>query len=232
MMLLVEKLILKYNRSGFALKIDHLEVNQGEIVGIVGNNGAGKSSFFKGVLDLATLHSGVVHIGHINIKTSEAWKNFTCSFLDESQIIGFLTAEEYFGFVAFLYKVADFEKFLKNSLVTRLFNAEILNSGKLIHTLSTGNKQKIGIAAAFMSNPKIVFLDEPFSNLDPSAQVCLKEMVRYFNTQFQTTFLISSHNLQHLAEISSRILLFKKGKIESDFREPINQAGELEAFFK
>ena len=86
-----------------------------------------------------------------------------------------------------------------------LFFTEEFSSNKYIRELSAGNKNKLGILASFISEPEILILDEPFSNLDPSSQSWLKSKLKKLNEE-GVTILISSHDLKHVTEICNRIL--------------------------
>ena len=111
-------------------------------------------------------------------------------------------------------------------------NGEILGHKKLIRDLSAGNKQKVGIIAAMMHQPQVLILDEPFNFLDPSSQNSLKKILTHYNQQTQATILISSHNLTHTVDISSRIALLEHGNIIRDMDNTHESARqELEAYF-
>ena len=95
-------------------------------------------------------------------------------------------------------------------------NGEILGKHKLISSFSEGNRQKIGIIGAMLVNPSVLLLDEPFNYLDPSSQVEMKKILRLYNQKYGTMILVSSHNIDCVMEISSRILLMEKGRIIKD----------------
>lgn len=80
------------------LNLSELEIPKGELFGLIGNNGAGKTTFFSLLLDLIEATSGTVEINNIMVHQSEAWKPFISAFIDESYLIGYLTVEEYFYF--------------------------------------------------------------------------------------------------------------------------------------
>src|SRR5690606_16675643 len=81
------------------LNIEHLEISAGESFGLVGNNGAGKTTFFSLLLDLVPPGTGHIFNNELTVSESEEWKSFTASFLDDSFLIGYLTPEEYFYFI-------------------------------------------------------------------------------------------------------------------------------------
>ena len=230
-MIQIQNLIKAYNKE-IVLNIPELTIEKGEIFGLVGNNGAGKTTMFNIVLDLITASKGQVISKGINVRESEDWKDFTGAFIDETFLIGYLTAEEYFGFIAGLRRMSKTEIsiFLEN--YTDFFNGEILGKKKFIRDFSKGNQKKVGIVAALMGKPEIVVLDEPFANLDPSSQYKLRKLIKDFAAQNGTTFLISDHTLENIADVSTRLIILEKGKIVRDVPKTETTLQEVEAFFK
>ena len=198
-----------------ACDIPSFTVNDGVILGLVGNNGAGKTTLFRIMLDLLKPDEGNVMLNSIDPATSEEWKDTTAAYIDEGFLIDFLTPEEYFAFLdkigAAAIPPAEMEKHFE-----RFSGGEVFGQKKLIRNLSAGNKQKVGIMAALMRKPKILILDEPFNFLDPSGQNTLKHLLRDYSNATGATILVSSHNLQHTIDISTRIALLEKGKIIRD----------------
>jgi len=221
----------KQYKEAVVLDVDTLEIPSGECFGLVGNNGAGKTTLFRIILDLVRASSGYVKINGEDVSKSEAWKAKTGAYLDEHMLLAYLTPDEYFETLRVIYgmSVAD----LKNHLdrFTELFNDEVLGKKKYIRDLSKGNLKKVGIAAALMGNPDVVMLDEPFENLDPSSQIRLKKLILRETENSRITFLISSHDLNHVTEICERIVLLEKGKVIRDLREKAEMMAELEAYF-
>lgn len=229
-MIHIENLSKRYQQN-VVLQIDELHITEGESFGLVGNNGAGKTTLFSLLLDLIEPTSGFVKSNDINVSQSEDWKSFTAAFLDESFLIGYLTPTEYFKFIADLRGVsqADLDVFLQP--FSAFFNDEILNNTKYVRDLSKGNQKKVGIAGAFIGNPKVVILDEPFANLDPTTQIRLKNLLKEFAAQKNTTMLISSHDLQHTVEVSNRIVALQKGQVVKDIQTDENTMNELQSLF-
>lgn len=221
----------KQYKEAVVLDVDSLEIPSGECFGLVGNNGAGKTTLFRIILDLVRASSGYVKINGEDVSKTEAWKAKTGAYLDEHMLLAYLTPDEYFETLRVIYgmSVAD----LKNHLdrFTELFNDEVLGKKKYIRDLSKGNLKKVGIAAALMGNPDVVMLDEPFENLDPSSQIRLKKLILRETESSRVTFLISSHDLNHVTEICERIVLLEKGKVIRDLREKTEMLSELEAYF-
>ena len=213
------------------LNIPSIQIRNGESFGLVGNNGAGKTTFFRLILDLIEASSGEVQVDGETVARRDAWKSKVGSFLDESFLIDFLTPEEYFAFTARVYRKSegDMSAFLES--MKDFFNGEILGSGKLIRDLSKGNQKKTGIAAALISDPQILILDEPFTALDPTSQIRLKRMLNELKTTRNMTMLISSHDLNHVTEVCDRIVVLEKGLVVNDIRTSGNTLKELESYF-
>ena len=216
-----------------AVDISEFVINDGDILGLVGNNGAGKTTLFRLMLDLLKADDGQVSINDINPAESEEWKKDTGAYIDEGFLIDFLTPEEYFEFIG---SVADLTKDEINQRLEPYmpFMAdEIIGQNKLIRDFSAGNKQKIGIIATLLNEPHLVILDEPFNFLDPSSQNLLKTIMSEYQSRTGATVLISSHNLQHTVDISTRIALLEHGHIISDLDNKEGSAREqLEEYFK
>jgi ABC-2 type transport system ATP-binding protein len=213
------------------LNIPTLEIPKGQAFGLVGNNGAGKTTFFNLVLDLINPTTGTVLNNDIQVNKSEDWKPFTAAFIDESFLIGYLTPEEYFYFIGELRGMnkADIDTFL--SQFKEIFNDEILGKKKYLRDLSRGNQKKAGIVAALIGNPEVIVLDEPFANLDPTTQIRLKKLLRDLTKNSQATVLISSHDLGHVTEVCERIVVLDKGDIVKDIKTSEETLKELEAYF-
>lgn len=218
--------------SKVVLDIEQYAIHSGEIIGLVGNNGAGKTTLFRLMLDLLKADEGSVCIGETEVSRSEQWKEVTGAYLDESFLIDYLTPEEYFYFVGHMCQLDHQTVDERLATYERFMNGEILGQKKLIRNLSAGNKQKVGILAALLNNPKLIILDEPFNFLDPSSQSALKQLLLTYNQSTGATILVSSHNLNHTIDISTRIALLEHGKLIRDIDNTDGSAGsELETYF-
>jgi ABC-2 type transport system ATP-binding protein len=212
--------------------IPSLVIQKGETVGLVGNNGAGKTTFFRLILDLIKAERGEILSKDKNVALSEDWKSYTAAYLDEGFLIGYLTPEEYLYFVGSLHNKSksDINEMLKN--FEKFFDGTILKTGKYIRDLSKGNQFKLGITACLIQEPELMILDEPFANLDPTTQIRLMDMLREIGEKRNMTIFISSHDLNHITNVCSRILLMEKGKIIRDEATSDQTLKELEHYFK
>ncbi|WP_417369009.1 ABC transporter ATP-binding protein [Gelidibacter japonicus] len=229
-MITVSNLSKTYN-AGPVLNIDNLDIPKGQSFGLVGNNGAGKTTFFSLLLDLIQPTTGFIKSKDIQVNESEDWKPFTSAYIDETFLIGYLTPEEYFYFIGELrgQNKADVDALL-NQFVD-FFHGEILNQKKYLRDLSKGNQKKVGIIAALIGNPEVIILDEPFANLDPTTQIRLKQIIKNLAGQQGVTVLVSSHDLMHVTEVSDRIVVLEKGEIIKDLATSAATLKELEAHF-
>lgn len=214
-----------------ALDIEKLHIPKGESFGLVGNNGAGKTTMFRCLLDLIKPDAGKCSLKDIDVSKSEDWKYFTGSYLDERFLIDFLTAEEYFHFIGKLHGLSKEEVDEFVDQFEGFFNDEILGKGKYVRDFSKGNQKKIGIVAALIGSPEILILDEPFANLDPSTQIRLKNLLKKLKEEREVTMIISSHDLSHVAEVSERIVVLEHGKIVHDIQKTENTLKDLESYF-
>ncbi|MFS4483547.1 ABC transporter ATP-binding protein [Hyunsoonleella sp. 2307UL5-6] len=213
------------------LHIENLDIPKGQSFGLVGNNGAGKTTYFSLLLDLIQPTTGRIVSNNIQVNKSEAWKPFTSAFIDESFLIGYLTPEEYFYFVGELrgQNKADVNTFVNQ--FEDFFHGEILGKKKYLRDLSKGNQKKAGIVAALIGNPEVVILDEPFANLDPTTQIRLKSIVKDLAETRGVTVLISSHDLLHVTDVCERIVVLEKGEVVKDLVTNTATLKELEAHF-
>ena len=230
-MIEINNLIKKYSDQT-VLNANSLEIPSGQTFGLIGNNGAGKTTLFSCLLDLIKPTQGKVLNNGVDVSKSEDWKSFTTAFLDETFLIGYLMPEEYFHFIGELRGLSNSQ--VDSFLVQfeDFFNGEILGGKKYLRDLSKGNQKKAGIVAALIGEPKVIILDEPFANLDPTTQIRLKGIIKDLNKYKDTTILISSHDLQDVTEVFERIVLLEKGEIIRDIRTSSATLKELEAYFK
>lgn len=248
----------KHFGTNTAVDIKSFTINNGDILGLVGNNGAGKTTLFRLMLDLlkadegvVTMHpsadgvelvpsslklspdGGVVGGSPINPALSEDWKAYTGAYIDDGFLIDFLTAEEYFDFIGRVSGMTKEQIAERLVYFEPLMGGEILNQKKYIRDFSAGNRHKVGIIAALLNRPELVILDEPFNFLDPRSQNMLKKILVEYNNETGATVILSSHNLQHTTEISTRIALLEHGVIIKDLDNHDAEAVvELQDYFK
>ena len=189
-MIIIDKLKKNFGEK-IAVDIEHYEINQGDMLGLVGNNGAGKTTLFRIMLDLLKADDGKVIINDIDVSQSEDWKSITGAFIDDGFLIDYLTPEEYFYFIGKMYGLKKEEVDERLIPFERFMSGEVIGHKKLIRNYSAGNKQKIGIISAMLHYPQLLILDEPFNFLDPSSQSIIKHLLKKYNEEHQATVIIS-----------------------------------------
>ena len=230
-MITIDKLKKNFGEK-VAVDIEHYEINQGDMLGLVGNNGAGKTTLFRLMLDLLKADDGKVIINDIDVSQSEDWKSITGAFIDDGFLIDYLTPEEYFYLIGKMYGLKKEEVDERLVPFERFMSGEVIGHKKLIRNYSAGNKQKIGIISAMLHYPQLLILDEPFNFLDPSSQSIIKHLLKKYNEEHQATVIISSHNLNHTVDVCPRIALLEHGVIIRDIINEDNSAEkELEDYF-
>jgi len=230
-MITLKNITKKYSKQT-VLDITSLDIPPGQTFGLVGNNGAGKTTMFSCLLDLIKPTTGNVLNNGVEVASSEKWKSFTSAFLDDTFLIGYLMPEEYFYFIGELrgLKKKEVDEFINQ--FEDFFHGEILGGKKYLRDLSKGNQKKAGVVAALLGEPKVIVLDEPFANLDPSTQIRLKQILKNLSKNKETTILVSSHDIQDVTEVCERIVLLEKGKAIKDIVTSPKTLNELEAYFR
>jgi len=221
----------KAYKGNTVLNIPELSIPKGQSFGLVGNNGAGKTTYFSLLLDLIRPTTGHIANNEVLVHESEDWKPFTSAFIDESFLIGYLTPEEYFYFIGDLRGQNKADVDALTAKFEDFFHGEILGQKKYLRDLSKGNQKKAGIVAALIGNPEVVILDEPFANLDPTTQIRLKQIIKELTDNRDITVLISSHDLMHVTDVCERIVVLDKGEIVKDLETSEATLKELEAHF-
>lgn len=214
----------KYYGSFVAAKNVSFEVRPGEVIGFVGLNGAGKSTTINTMLGFLRASEGEVRLFGKRVAPERA--HLTHKHLGfasgDMSLFENLTGKQYFSFMLSQQGIKDTSRLEE---LRDMFKPE---DTKKIGDLSRGNKQKIALIGAFMARPKLVILDEPSSGLDPLMQQVFVDLVREEAAR-GTTIFMSSHYLNEVTDVSTRILLIKKGEIIKDLAtaELVRQGGKL-----
>lgn len=202
----INKLTKNYGKNRGINNIE-LEVNDGEIYGFIGPNGAGKSTTIKTLLNFIFPTSGSAEILNKDIvKESKDIKEFTSYVPSEVRYYSEVKVEELLNYAASFFKAYDKE------YVKELCDELEVELDKKIGELSLGNKKKVAIVQALLSNPKVIILDEPTNGLDPLIQQKLFKILLKEKSKGKTIFL-SSHNLSEVEKFCDRVAVIKDGEI-------------------
>lgn len=197
-----------------ALDSVSLEVSAGCIFGFVGPNGAGKTTLIRSIVGVAKPDSGDIRIaGQSVITDALACKRLTAYVPDNPDIYEFLTGMQYLDYMADIFEVpADLRAQRIGAYAERLGIADDL--GSLISAYSHGMRQKLVLIGAFLHEPLLLVLDEPFVGLDPEASFHMKEMLRELAARGSAIFF-SSHVLEVVEKLCDEIAIIKGGRIQA-----------------
>ena len=190
------------------------DVSENSVVGILGKNGAGKTTLLGMLMGLILPSSGKIEIlgKDLNKKKNEILKkiNFQSPYVDLPKK---MTVEQNLYFYSRLYGIKNF-KDIVNDLVDQLKMKDLIK--KNYGSLSAGQKTKVNLCKALINNPKLLLLDEPTASLDPETSIFIREFLLKFQKKNNSSILITSHNLDEIQSICSKIILLKYGTVVSD----------------
>ena len=199
-----------------ALRDVSFNVNTGEIFGLIGRNGAGKTTLTKIVATLVQPTTGNVSVrGHDSVNDDEhVRREIGLSTAEERSFYWRLTSEQNLMFFARLHGLDRKAKQRINDLFAKLELDEVAR--RRFGELSTGNKQRLAVARALLTNPPVLLLDEPTRSLDPLAAARMREMIRSLAQQDPPiTILFTSHNLSEVETLCERVAIISRGHIRA-----------------
>jgi ABC-type multidrug transport system ATPase subunit len=193
--------------------VDHLSfsVNQGDVYGFLGQNGAGKSTTIRMLLSLIEPTSGDVEMFGMNLRThrKEILRNIG-AVIEKPDVYKYLTA---FENLKMFSKISGGEKLSNDKLMEQL---ELVGLKERAHskvrTYSQGMKQRLGVAIALVHNPQLIILDEPTNGLDPQGIADIRNLILHLSHHLKKTVLVSSHLLSEIELIANRVLIIDRGK--------------------
>lgn len=208
-------------------------VNENSVTGVLGKNGAGKTTLLGMLMGLISPSSGNIEILGKNLffKKNEILKeiNFQSPYIDLPKK---MTVEQNLFFYSRLYGIKKFKDKIYD-LVKKLKMTDLMK--KNYGSLSAGQKTKVNLCKALINNPKLLLLDEPTASLDPETSIFIREFLLDYQKKNKSSILITSHNLEEIQSICSKIILLKLGKIASNgnLNEllKINNYSSLKDFF-
>lgn len=200
-----------------AVKDVSFKINKGEIVGFVGPNGAGKSTTIKMMTGILTADSGEIRLnGKSPYKDRKKYvKSIGCVFGQRSQLWWDLPVMDSYLLLKNIYGISneDFNRYIHQ--FTSLIDIEKYFE-KPVRLLSLGERMKCEILAAFLHNPEMVFLDEPTIGLDVVAKEDIRNIIRFLNKQYNTTIILTTHDMSDIEELCERIIIIDKGSVVYD----------------
>ena len=209
-----------------ALKNINLNIDEGEILGILGENGAGKTTLIKLMVGLLHPTSGTVKVNNYTPwdRKYNFLKKITVVMGQKNQLWWDIPASESFLLNKRIYQIDDntYNKIL-NEMVDLLDVKDKLNTQ--VRRLSLGERMKMEIIASLLHNPKINMLDEPTLGLDVMSQSKIREFVKYYNKQYNATFIITSHYMNDINSMCKRVFVMNKGEglYDGDFSDLVKK---------
>lgn len=200
-----------------AVKGVNFKLEEGELVGYIGENGAGKSTTIKMLTGLLTPTSGKVVVDGIipYEKRIQNNKNIGAVFGQKTQLWWDLPVIESFQLIKQMYKIPDSEYRKNLKKFTEILELDELLD-KQVKNLSLGQKMRCEIAATFIHNPKIVYLDEPTIGLDVFVKENIRKFIKDINKEKNTTVILTTHDLKDIEDVCNRIILLDQGEIIYD----------------
>ena len=212
MSLEIKNISKKYGNQE-ALSNISFSLNKGDIVGFLGPNGAGKTTLMKIITSTLKQDSGEVTVfGKSTISEEIETKSVIGYLAEHNPLYKEMNVIEYLQFIASLYKIKDFNIIENIISKTGLKNEKT----KKIEALSKGYKQRVGIAASLIHNPKLLILDEPTTGLDPNQLVEIRNLITEIGKD--KIVLLSTHILQEIPKICNQIIIINKGKIVENIK--------------
>lgn len=212
MSLEIKNISKKYGNQE-ALSNISFSLNKGDIVGFLGPNGAGKTTLMKIITSTLKQDSGeVIVFGKSTISEEIETKSVIGYLAEHNPLYKEMNVIEYLQFIASLYKIKDFNIIENIISKTGLKNEKT----KKIEALSKGYKQRVGIAASLIHNPKLLILDEPTTGLDPNQLVEIRNLITEIGKD--KIILLSTHILQEIPKICNHIIIINKGKIVENIK--------------
>ena len=209
----------------------NLEIESGDIFAFIGHNGAGKTTTIKSIVGINDVTEGDIEIDGISVKKNPIeCKKLIAYVPDNPDIYTSLTGLQYINLVADIFKVSkeDRETITKKYAIALELDKELNNP---ISTYSHGMRQKLVIISAFVHNPKLLVLDEPFVGLDPKASFVVKEAMKTFVENGGAIFF-STHVLEVAEKLCNKVAIIKEGKIiSSGTMDEIKKDSTLENVF-
>lgn len=225
------KNLKKYYGKTLAVNNVNLEINDGEIFAFIGHNGAGKTTTIKCIVGILDFSDGEITLDGINVKEKPLeFKQKIAYIPDNPDLYDALTGIQYLNFVGDVYGLSKETRHEQIKKYADIFELTT-NLGDLISSYSHGMKQKLALISAFIRNPKLLILDEPFVGLDPKASFKVKEIMKEMCAK-GTIIFFSTHVLEVAEKLCDKVAIIKKGEvIVTGDMETVKGSNSLEEVF-
>lgn len=190
------------------------QLYEGDIVGLIGPNGAGKTTLMKCLLSLYKKDTGKIEIMGLDTTNHlEDCLKYVGSLIETPCFYERLTGQKNISIIKILHNINDSQYI--DSLIKELELDKYIN--QKVKTYSLGMKERLGLVCSLINKPKLLLLDEPTNGLDPIGIKKLRDYLKMISNEYNTTILISSHNLTEIENICDRVIMLNKGEIIEDF---------------
>ena len=188
-------------------------VNAGELCAFIGHNGAGKTTTLKCVVGILGFEGGSIRVDGVSVVDDPIEVKRRVAYVpDNPDLYDFMTGMQYLNFIADVFGVSEEDRRARIDKYGEALNLTPEEIGASISTYSHGMKQKLALISAFLHDPKLIILDEPFVGLDPKASHVLKETMREFCRE-GGAILFSTHILEVAEKLCDKVAIIKNGKL-------------------
>ena len=199
------------------LKGVNMQVNRGDIYGLIGRNGAGKTTIFKMILGLSEVNDGTVSIDNSTTNKQLYANRSKIGFLVGTRFYGYLNARNNLRYTATLKGIPKKEQ--KKEIERVLEIVGLKDVKKPVKKYSLGMGQRLGIANAIIGNPEILILDEPTNGLDPQGIADIRHLIQRLRDEFGMTVIVSSHILSELENTADRFGIVNEGIVVKEITQ-------------
>ena len=209
----LKNLLVRKQKTKEAVKNISFDIDSGDIIGFLGPNGAGKTTTLKMLSGILYPTSGEVHVlGYCPWKRQKEFKmKYSMVLGQKSQLWPDLPASETFRLNQYIYEVDERKcKMLLDELTEYLDVKHLLNVQ--VRRLSLGERMKLELIASLIHSPQLIFLDEPSIGLDLVSQKKIRSFIRYWNEQYKTTVIITSHYMKDIEDLCERVIVINGGE--------------------
>ena len=231
-MLVIKNLEKFYKGTAKGISGVSLHVEKGDVYAFIGHNGAGKTTLLKAITGIHPYDKGEVLIDGIDVQKNPLEIKRRIAYVpDNPDVYEFMTGIQYLNFIADVFGVPAAER--KEKIADYAERFEITSSlGDLISSYSHGMKQKLVLISAFLHDPKLLIMDEPFVGLDPKAAFLLKEMMKEITERGGAIFF-STHVLDVAEKLCNKVAIIKEGRLVTSglMSEVVKDQSSLEAIF-